>query len=176
MQQTCSTCVDGHAHSEAIEEDLPPRTAALQVPNTDCASHLVLCQLDGPLLLQQPLLHMQAVAHLHNICHPTWGIVSAIISLAKQVSPTLSTVGAASADTQTSRHGPWWHNKGMLACIALRAKHKFPLTRDHTDFRLVAAADSGLYAQGSDSPSAFSQILYCYKLLGAKQNLIKCKQ
>lgn len=61
-----STSVNSHAHSEAIEEDLPSRATALQVPNADCAGHVMLCQLDRPLLLQQPLLDMQTVPHLQH--------------------------------------------------------------------------------------------------------------
>lgn len=87
--QACSTCVDGHAHSEAVEEHLAPGAIALQVPNADCASHLVLCQLDGPLLLQQPLLHMQAVPHLHQAQHSKLGHSQPVRCVLKPVFPIL---------------------------------------------------------------------------------------
>lgn len=64
------TCVDGHAHTQAIEKHLPPWAAPLYIPHADSAGHVVLCQLDGPLLLQQSLLHVQAVPHLHTPKEP----------------------------------------------------------------------------------------------------------
>ena len=57
-------CVDDHPDTQAIEQDLALVPTPVQTPNCHCARHAMLSQPDGPLLSQQALLHMQAVANL----------------------------------------------------------------------------------------------------------------
>lgn len=59
-------CVDDHPDTQAIEQDLALMAPPIQISNCHCARHTVLSQPDGPLLSQQALLHMQAVAYLRG--------------------------------------------------------------------------------------------------------------
>jgi hypothetical protein len=75
-----STCVDGHAHTETIEQYLAAGAGLFKV---SCGHHLgkrVAAQSEGPFLAEQPLLNVEAVQHLQQPIRPgqqIWGMYTA---------------------------------------------------------------------------------------------------